>query len=539
MHYLAYSTMDRENHTTPLGDRLEVPHGFNAAAYFVDRHLEEGRGQKVALIDDSGSHTYSELSSLVNRAAAALIGRGVRAGERVILCLLDTIAFPAMFYGALKIGAVPIPINTYLAADDYDFIPRDSGAVVLALSASTAPIWAETVRRESALRTLIVADGVAPLFASEATSFKEFIAEGTDTIAPVAIPRDEIGFWLYSSGSTGRPKGVLHRHVDLFHTAVLYGERVLGIRESDLVFSASKMFFAYGLGNSCTFPLHAGATAVLMAARPAPEAVARVMRAHQPSAFFGVPTLYASLLESIVGDERPLSKRLRLCASAGEALPPAVAEHWASQVGVEILDGLGSTESMHIFLTNRPGEIRRASSGREVPGYEISIRDEHGEEAAVDQIGDLWMRGASIAAGYWNNPEATARTFVGGWLRTGDKYLRDAEGFYHYAGRSDDMLKVGGIWVSPIEVEAALLEHPQVLDVAVIGVADEDSLIKPKAYVVLRDQSHAGDVFARELQQFIRSRLAHYKYPRWIEFRTELPRTATGKLRRNALRSDQ
>ena len=519
-------------------DPVKVPRDFNAAAYFVDRHLAEARAAKTAFIDDAGSHSYAEFAEMVNRVGSALLRSGVGVGDRVIVCLLDSIAFPAMFYGALKIGAVPVPINTYLAAEDYEFMLQDSGAVGLAMSAPLAPFWVPAISKQSRLRALIVADGIAPGLPRESISFAEYVAGDCNNLEAIPIPEEQIGFWLYSSGSTGRPKGVLHRHADLLRSAIYYGDRTLGINESDVVFSASKMFFAYGLGNACSFPLHAGATTVLMAARAAPEAVLSTIRTHKPSVFFGVPTLYASMLESLAADERELSRGLRICASAGEALPPAVAEHWAAKIGVEIFDGLGSTESMHIFISNSLGKLRRGSSGRVVPGYEVAIRDESGGEAAVDQIGDLWIRGAPIAAGYWNNVEATKRTFVDGWLRTGDKYSRDHDGFYHYAGRSDDMLKVGGIWVSPIEVEAALLEHPLVFDAAVVGAADDDSLIKPKAYVVLHEQGKPSAALADELKQFVRDRLAHYKYPRWIEFRSELPRTATGKLRRNILRSE-
>ena len=534
MHYLAYNTMPTGIHNPAP---LHVPSDYNAAAYFIDRHIAEGRGAKAAFVDDAGSHSYAQVADLVNRTAAALLRHGIRAGDRVILCLLDTIAFPAMFFGALKIGAVPVPINTYLTADDYDFILRDSAAVAVALSAPISGAWVNALHASHDLQTVVVAEGAASL-PVKSISFAEFTALKSNNIQARLAGDGEVGFWQYSSGSTGRPKGVMHRQSDLFHAAVLYGERVLGVREDDTVFSASKLFFAYGLGNACVFPLHAGATAILMSARSTPETVVRTMRTHQPTIFYGVPTLYASMLAFLGDDHKALSQRLRVCTSAGEALPPAVADHWAGRVGIEILDGLGSTESAHIFISNRPGKIRRGSSGQPVAGYEVSIRKDDGSEAATDQIGDLWLRGVPIAVGYWNNPEANARTFVNGWMRTGDKYSRDADGFYYYAGRSDDMLKVGGIWVSPIEVEAALVEHPQVLEAAVIGFEDADALVKPKAFVVLRDRSQKSKELTDEITQFVRGRLAHYKCPRVIEFIDELPRTATGKLRRNVLRSN-
>jgi len=517
---------------------LDPGEPFNAAWYFVDRHVDEGKGERIAFVDESGPHSYFELAHRVDGAAAALKRCGVNIGDRVILCLVDSINFPALFFAALKVGAIPVPINTYLSAADYEAIARDSEPAAIVLSAEAGVAWQAALGGSRSIRRVIVADGSATDVAREALSLEALVSESDATIKSAPTRAGDIGFWLYSSGSTGRPKGVMHRHMDLVHTAVHYGTGVLGITASDRIFSASKAFFAYGLGNSCTFPLHAGATSILMPERATAESVVRAIRRHQPTVFFGVPTLYASMLAHLENDRAPLSSRLRICASAGEALPVSIALKWHARFGIEIIDGLGSTEALHIFISNRPGMARHASSGTPVGGYEVAIRAEDGGEAGVDEVGDLWVRGESIAAGYWNAPEATARTFVGGWLRTGDKYSRDGDGFYRYAGRADDMLKVGGIWLSPVEVEAALLEHPGVLDAAVVGRADADSLIKPRAFVVPRDSADARDEFAAALKEFARERLAHYKCPRWIEFRTELPRTSTGKLRRGALRGD-
>jgi benzoate-CoA ligase family protein len=534
------------HHSSPVSDPADsvsirpgpvvLPRQYNAATHFIDRHLSQRRGGKTAFIDDRGSHTYADLAAHVNRVGNVLLRVGVQPGQRVLLSLLDGFDFPALFFGALKIGAVPVPLSTFLTSEDYDFILRDSAAAALALSAPLLDRFEPVLRNQPFLRHVIVAGAAAATDTHGYTALDAAAGEASAALEASPTLADEVGFWLYSSGSTGRPKGVLHRHGDLVQTAVLYGERVLDIRDDDVLFSASKMFFAYGLGNSCTFPLHAGATAVLMAERPTPQGVVRVMRAHQPTVFFGVPTLFASILSHCEPDTRELSARLRACVSAGEALPPAVAEHWAARFGVEILDGLGSTESLHIVLTNRPGAIRRSSSGQSVAGYDVSVRDDDGREAGSDEIGDLWVRGPSIATGYWNNPEASARVFVEGWLRTGDKYTRDRDGYYFYAGRADDMLKVGGLWVSPIEVESVLLEHPDVFGAAVIGETDADSLVKPKAFVVPRDPEMASPEFADALRQFVKDRLAHYKAPRWIEFLNELPRTPTGKIRRNELR---
>jgi benzoate-CoA ligase len=513
-----------------------VSREYNAADHFIDRHLREGRAAKIAYIDDRGSYSYGELAARVNRAGDALRRAGVEMEQRILLCVLDGIDFVALFWGALKIGAIPVPVNTLLSGADYDYMLRDCRAKVLAVSAPLLERFESAIALQPYLKRIVVCGGEAPIADTRVLSFDALTAAADVNLEAARTVSDDVGFWLYSSGSTGRPKGVLHLHRSLVQTAALYAHGVLGMREDDVVFSASKIFFAYGLGNAMSFPLHAGATAILMAERPTPEAVMRTMREHQPTIFCGVPTLYAGILADASLDRSSGSSQLRICTSAGEALPEPVARRWAERFGVEILDGLGSTEALHIFLSNRAGDIRHGSSGRPVPGYEVSLRDENGAESGDGEIGDLWCQGPSIGAGYWNNREATERTFVGGWLKTGDKYVRDADGYYHFAGRSDDMLKVGGIWVSPFEVETALLEHPQVREAAVIGAADAQSLIKPKAFVVLKDTGDASAALAAELREFVKARVAPYKYPRWIEFRDELPRTATGKLKRFELR---
>jgi len=540
------------------GRWVEVPREYNAASHFIDRHVGEGRGGKVAYIDDRGSYTYAELATWVNRAGNVLKGLGVEMEQRVLLCLNDGIDFVALFWGAVKIGAIPVPVNTLLTFADYDFMLRDSRAKVLAVSAPLRERFATVLGEHPRLKRVVVCGEAAGDATREVTSetrsagrrdaasidasggaggasiasYEALAAAAEATLEAAPTAADDVALWLYSSGSTGRPKGVLHLHRSLVQTAALYADGVLGMREDDVVFSASKMFFAYGLGNAMSFPLHAGATAILMAERPTPATVMRMLSKYQPTIFCGVPTLYAAILTDAALAEATGSARLRICTSAGEALPEPIARRWSARFGVEIFDGLGSTEALHIFVSNRAGAIRYGSSGRPVPGYEVSLRDENGVETTDGEIGDLWCRGPSIGAGYWNNREATIRTFVGGWLKTGDKYVRDADGYYHFAGRSDDMLKVGGVWVSPFEVETVLLEHPQVREAAVIGAADAESLVKPKAFVVLKDSGVASAALAEELKEFVKARVAPYKYPRWIEFRNELPRTATGKLRR-------
>jgi benzoate-CoA ligase family protein len=505
----------------------------NAATHFVDRHLCEGRGAAVAFVDGGAAYTYADLARLVNQAGQVLCNRGLGRGDRVMLCLNDGIAFPALFFGALKIGAVPVPVNTLLVAKDYDYLVSDCAPRAAVISASLVDRFGPRLACSIDSSRILISGGSD----NGHTMLDPLLAASSEHLETVSVRPDEVGFWLYSSGSTGGPKGVIHRHRALQNTAELYARPVLGIRQNDVIFSASKMFFAYGLGNSCTFPLDVGATAILTADRPTPELVLSMLRHHRVTVFFGFPTLYAAILAT-VGDE-PFERlpHLRLCVSAGEALPSSVAERWATRFGVNILDGLGSTEALHIFLSNRVSDVRYGTSGKPVKGYEISLRDEAGAEVRANEIGELWCHGPSIAAGYWNNVEATERTFVTGWLRTGDKYFRDDDGYYHYSGRGDDMLKVGGVWVSPHEVESALIAHPAVLEAAVVAHADADALVKPKAFVVLKNPLGASPELAEELKQFVKESIAPYKHPRWIEFRPELPRTATGKIRRHQLRA--
>jgi 4-hydroxybenzoate-CoA ligase len=515
---------------------LTLPREYNAASHFIDRHLKEGRAAKTAFVDDSGSYTYSELAERVNRAGNVLKSLGVQMEQRVLLCLLDSIDLPALFWGAIKIGAVPVPVSTLLTPADYEYMLRDSRARVLAVSGSLVDRLEPALAKQPGIKSVIVAGTPPAKCPGGHQSFDALCAGASGGLEPAGTVVDDVAFWLYTSGSTGRPKAAVHLQGDLVQTAVLYGERVLGVTESDVVFSAAKLFFAYGLGNGMTFPLHAGATAVLMAERPTAEAVMRVLRTHQPTIFYGVPTLYANILADPALDRSKGSSRLRTCTSAGEALPEEVSKRWLERFGVEILDGIGSTEILHIFISNREGDIRYGTTGKPVGGYEIRLLDDNGREAADGEIGDLWVRGPSISPYYWNNRAASAKVFMGRWIRTGDKYMRDADGYYHYVGRGDDMLKVSGIWVSPFEVESALMAHPQVLQAAVVGAPDPEGLVKPKAFVVLKDGAKPSPQLTRELKTFVKQRLAPYKYPRWVEFCSELPTTATGKIQRFKLR---
>ena len=550
-----YATVElaQEPHRAP---RVHVPRSYNAAVDFVDRHVAQGRGDRIAFVEDGRTTTYAALAERTARAASAIRGLGVLPEQRVMLCLHDTADFAAIFFGAMRAGAVAVPVNTLLTTEDYAFMLTDSRARVLFVSDALlekvapavtrmakpprvvvvkSPVNSEGAGAQSSppgdLGTTRVSRTVAHLEFDAVIGASEPMAEAEATTA------DDVAFWLYSSGSTGTPKAAVHLHSHLVQTAALYGRAVLGMREDDRVFSAAKLFFAYGLGNALTFPLHVGATSVLMAERPTPASVMRTLENHAPTIFCGVPTLFAALLADTATAGSKGSPKLRASISAGEALPKHTGEKWRARFGTDILDGIGSTEMLHIFLSNRPGDVRYGTSGKPVPGYEVKLVDDSGQPAPPGEEGSLWVSGPSSCVAYFGQREKSLATFQGTWTRTGDRYIRDAEGYYTYAGRSDDMLKVGGIWVSPFEVESALSEHEAVLEAAVVGHADADGLIKPRAFVVLAAGVAGGDELGRELQSFVKSKLALYKYPRWIEFTRELPKTATGKIQRFKLRA--
>ncbi len=509
---------------------IRFPPGFNAAVPFVDRHLAEGRGAKVAVRSAAGEVTYAELADRVNRCGNALLGLGVKRGDRLVMVVKDCPEFLYLFWGAIKAGIVPVPLNTLLRADDYRYIVEDSQC--------TAVVWSPEFAGEvkPALASLRKPPAVAiPVEGSE-PNVRALLAAAPGRLDAVPSAATAACFWLYSSGSTGRPKGAVHRQRDMVVTSQLYGEDVLGVREDDVCFSAAKLFFAYGLGNGMTFPLWAGATSVLLETRPTPQSTFETIERFRPTLFFGVPTLYAAQLQALE-TARPDLSSVRLCVSAGEALPADIFRRWKERTGLVILDGIGSTEALHIFISNRVDDVRPGTSGRVVPGYEARIVLEGGAEAKRGETGRLHVKGASTAAYYWNNPEKTASTMLGGdWLDTGDTYVLTEDGYYQYCGRSDDMLKVGGIWCSPIEIEARLVSHPRVLEAAVIGVPDAEGLVKPEAFVVLREDATASEALADELMVHCKSHLAPYKFPRRIHFVPELPKTATGKIQRFRLR---
>ena len=490
---------------------------YNAAEDLLGRNL--GRAAKLAYVDDADSCTYGELSRRVKRFASALQRLGMQPEQRVLIAMLDTIDWPVAFLGAIHAGVIPVAANTLLTTSDYAYMLEDSRARALFVSPPLLPQFTPLL----------------PGLEHVVTDVRTFADSGTDSLAPARTTRDDPCFWLYSSGSTGAPKGTVHVHSSLAETAELYAKPVLGIREDDVVFSAAKLFFAYGLGNALSFPLSAGATTVLMAERPTPQSVFRRLVERRPTIFYGVPTLYAAMLAHA---DFPQALNLRICTSAGEALPRELGERWKARTGVDILDGIGSTEMLHIFLSNRPGDVRYGTTGRPVPGYQVRLTDERGTQVAPGEVGDLWINGPTAAACYWNQRDKSRATFCGEWTKSGDKYSCDVDGYYTYAGRSDDMLKVSGIYVSPFEVEAALASHDAVLEAAVVGAEDTEKLVKPKAFVVLKQGNSASDALKGALQQHVKGRLAPYKYPRWIEFVPELPKTATGKIQRFKLRAE-
>jgi benzoate-CoA ligase len=511
--------------------RWSFPGAYNAAHDLIERSLAGGRAGKLAYITDAGRFTYAEVAARANRCANVLLDLGLPSESRVALCLLDTIEYPTMMLGAIKAGLVPICTNTLLAARDYAFILADSRARALVVTEALLPTFAPLLEGLPELRHVIVVGANA----HGHRRLDDLLKPASERFEAVATSPDDMCFWLYTSGSTGTPKGTVHLHSHMMCTAELYGRGVLGLGDGDVYFSVAKLFFAYGLGNSLSFPLALGGTTVLMAERPTPAAVYKRLVEHKPTVFYGVPTLYAALLAA-PDAPKAADLGLRLSVSAGEALPAELGRRWRERFGTDILDGIGSTEMLYIFISNRPGDVRYGSSGKPVPGYEVKVVDEHGAPVKPGEVGDLYVSGPTSALLYWRNRDRTKDTFQGRWTKSGDKYTVDPDGYYTYAGRSDDMLKVSGHYVSPFEVEAALMGHPDVLEAAVVGVPDENELIKPKAYIVLKPGARGGDALIEALQQHVKDQLAPYKYPRWIAFMSELPKTATGKIQRFKLR---
>ena len=503
---------------------------FNVAVPFIDRHLAEGRGTKVAIRDADGDVTYAALAANVNRAGNALSALGLKPGDRVLMVVKDCPLFFYLFWGAIKAGFVPVPLNTLLRAPDYRFVIENARAACVVWSPEFAGEIAGALAEASHRPAhALHAEGEGDTFAAR-------LAEASDVLAPAPASAGDQAFWLYTSGSTGTPKGGVHRHRDMVVTSQYFAVDTLGSTEDDVHFSAAKLFFAYGLGNAMTFPLWTGGTAVLCAERPTPASIFATIEAFRPTVYYGVPTLYAAQLQALESATPDLSS-VRFCVSAGEPLPAPLLERWQAATGLDIVDGIGTTESLHIFISNRPGRVAPDTSGTPVPGYDVRLVDDDGRDVAPGETGNLLIRGKSLIAEYWGEPERTAAAFDGAWLRTGDTYTIDEAGCYVCCGRSDDMLKVGGIWVSPVEIEARLIAHEAVLEAAVVGRADDDGLIKPEAWIVLAEGQSASQRLSEALVAHCKAGLARYKYPRWVRYVDSLPKTATGKIQRYKLRA--
>jgi 4-hydroxybenzoate-CoA ligase len=504
---------------------------YNAASALIDHNIAAGRGDKPAFIDRERRLTFADLQRETGRLANHLKRLGLRREDRVALVLLDTVDFPVIFLGAMRAGIVPVPLNTLLTAEQYAYILADTRARIAFVSEPLLPAIEQALGNLPDIELVVVG-------ATRETphrTLRPALAQESDDFATAATHPDEPAFWLYSSGSTGMPKGTRHIHTSLMATARLFAQETLGMRQDDVVYSAAKLFFAYGLGNALTFPMAVGATAVLFDGRPTPGAVFDLLRREQPTIFCSGPTGFAAILADATCTRASGSPRLRLCTSAGEALPEHIGLAWKERFCCDIIDGVGSTEMLHIFLSNRPDDIRYGTAGRAVPGYALRLLDEQGREVADNEIGELFVSGPSAAEGYWNQREKSRTTFGGAWTRTGDKFTRDPEGRYTYCGRTDDMFKVSGVWVSPFEVESALISHPAILEAAVIPHADVDGLLKPKAYVVLKT-GEAGEDLDAALREHVKTTVGAWKYPRWIEVLDSLPKTATGKIQRFKLR---
>ncbi len=511
--------------------KVEIPHRYNLVDHFVDRHVRQSRIHKTAIICGHRQYSYGEVAAQINRVGNGLRHLGLQQGQRVLLLLPDVPEFGAAYFAAMKIGAVAVPTNTALRAADYAYFLEESQAAIAVVHSTLLTEFAPAIAGEQYLKQVIVCGERAEGY----LHWDDFLDGTSPELDAAPTNKSDAAFWLWTSGSTGRPKAAVHRHQDWVHCCEFYGRGVLGINEDDVTFSSSKLFHAYGLGNALMFPFHVGATTILYPGKPQPKAILDFAQTYRPTLFFSVPTLYASMLQESERTGYDLAS-IRLAASAAEPLPAEIFRRWREHFGIEILDGIGSTEVLHIYISARAGQVRPGSTGQAVPGYELVLVDHEGQPASPGAIGDLMVTGPSTADSYWNRPSLTQDRMRGGWFVTGDKYRVDEDGYYWYAGRSDDLFRVSGQWVSPIEVESALVEHSCVLEAAVVAFEEETGLHTPQAFVVLREGHIASAELARELQEFVKRRITPYKYPRRIEFMDELPKTAAGKLLRYKLR---
>ncbi|WP_034725746.1 benzoate-CoA ligase family protein [Calidifontibacillus oryziterrae] len=510
---------------------------YNASYLFIDKQVENGFGQDVAIFYQDEQITYRQLQERINQFGNVLKQLGINMEQRILLACYDSPEFVASFFGAIKIGAIPVPVNTMMKPKDFEYFLNNSRSKVLVIQQD---LW-DTIKEDRQNFLYLEHIFVISTQAVNEAGVKDYcswVEQASSELRSAHTCKSDAAFWLYSSGSTGDPKGVIHLQHDMEYAYENYARKILKIDKNDITFSASKLFFAYGLGNGMYFPLGAGASTVLMPDRPTPDLVFATIEKYKPTIFFGVPTLYGAMINHVEqsGKKYDLTS-VRVCVSAGEALPAAYINKWKNLFNIDILDGIGSTEALHIYLSNQVGKIREGSSGFAVPGYEAKIIDEHGALLPPNETGNLWIKGDSIAERYWNLHEENKVKFQGEWFNTGDRYYCDEDGYYWYCGRSDDMLKIGGIWVSPIEVESSLLEHDKVLETAVVGEKNVDDLVKTKAYVVLKNGMEPSEELKDELKVFVKDKLAPYKYPRIIEFVDELPKTATGKIQRFKLRN--
>jgi benzoate-CoA ligase len=516
--------------------RGELPEYFNVAAHFLDEPAAS-HPVRPAIVGEPREVTYGELAALASRAGNALRAQGVSRGDRVLIVLPDSAEFVAAFFGAAKIGAVAVPVNPFARSSDYLHYLENSEPRVAIIHANALAEFlpASSVRLQTPI--VVVGEETPDSSGVPCAKWSPWTAGASEQLAAADTSPHDPAFMLYTSGSGGTPKAAVHRHADMLVTSRTYARTVLGLRADDLTFSVSKLFFAYGLGNGMYFPLSVGARTMLNPERTNVAQVVEMVERHRPTVFFAVPTFYAAVLREA---ERPGRRvdfsSVRKCVSAGEALPAEIFSAWKRQFAIEILDGIGSTEMLHMFISSRPGECRPGSCGFPVPGYEVKIVDDNGESVRDGEIGNLWVRGASAFAEYWRMPELTARTKRADWVVTGDKFLRDANGYYQYCGRADDMLKVAGMWVSPVEVENALLGHPHVAEAAVVGATDAQGLTHSVAHVVLRGEVRGSGELAAEICEHLKARLVSYKVPREVRFCSELPKTVTGKIQRFKLR---